>query len=633
MSRASLTCAIYTRKSSEEGLEQDFNSIQAQREACEAFIQSQKTEGWKCCPDHYDDGGYSGGNMERPALKKLLSDIAVGKIQIVVVYKVDRLTRSLTDFARIVEQFDQQGISFVSVTQQFNTTSSMGRLTLNVLLSFAQFEREVTGERIRDKIAASKKKGMWMGGVPPMGYCIDQRTLVIHEEEAKRVREIYRLYLTTGCIRSLKTELDQNHWKTAVYKTVKGKTIGQKPFSRGHLYRILTNPVYRGQIAHKNKVYEGLHPAIIPETLWDQVQEKLTENRQGRKERNWRLNRHKGNQEIPENKDRKANQGNQRANDLNLLSAKLFTETGEALCPTYSSKGSRRYRYYVSQKLMGRSKEDHPKGWRLPAPELEKTIIAGMIDLLTHSNRLLSYFPQSNAVESQQLLTRAENWNRLLIQGSIEEQASVIKALIDTIVVQENQLEIRLNREAFQERGIPDSGSIPESDKENKKSRDEAGTESESSKEKQKHIGVEEDETGEDKVGDAQEPPMVLILPIRLRRYGLGLRLIVEAPGSVHNQAIDQRLLRSIERGQQWFLQLIQNPPKSIGEIAKAEQVSVTHLTRLIYLAFLSPDIVQMIRQGKQPPSLTAERLSRRVPLPMDWDEQRKWLGIPSSHA
>lgn len=211
-----LPCAIYTRKSSEEGLEQDFNSLHAQREACEAFIQSQKAEGWKALPEQYDDGGFSGGNMERPALKRLMADIAAGKVRIVVVYKVDRLTRSLADFAKLVEQFDAQGVSFVSVTQQFNTTSSMGRLTLNVLLSFAQFEREVTGERIRDKIAASKKKGMWMGGFVPMGYRSHERTLIIDDVQAERIRTVFRRYLHLGSVKALKAELDHQAWVTPI---------------------------------------------------------------------------------------------------------------------------------------------------------------------------------------------------------------------------------------------------------------------------------------------------------------------------------------------------------------------------------------------------------------------------------
>jgi DNA invertase Pin-like site-specific DNA recombinase len=244
-------CAIYTRKSSEEGLEQQFNSLAAQREACEAYVCSQRHEGWVLTRTSYDDGGFSGGTIERPGLHALLGDIRAGRIDIVVVYKVDRLTRSLADFARLVEIFDAQSVSFVSVTQQFNTTSSMGRLTLNVLLSFAQFEREVTGERIRDKIAASKKKGMWMGGNVPLGYNASERTLVINAVESETVRGVFALYREFGCVRRVKDEADRLGLKTKRRTTANGTERGNKPFSRGHIYRLLSNPIYIGQIVHK----------------------------------------------------------------------------------------------------------------------------------------------------------------------------------------------------------------------------------------------------------------------------------------------------------------------------------------------------------------------------------------------
>ena len=280
-----LRCAIYTRKSSEEGLEQDFNSLHAQREACEAYIVSQKQEGWKPVPDPYDDGGFSGGSMERPALQALLADIGAGRIDVVVVYKVDRLTRSLADFAKIVEVFDAHGVSFVSVTQQFNTTSSMGRLTLNVLLSFAQFEREVTGERIRDKIAASKKKGLWMGGFVPIGYGANDRTLVINEPEAAKVREIFRLYLEHRCVRRVQAELDRLKLTTGRYVAKTGRVSGGVSFSRGHLYRILSNPIYAGDIDHKGARHPGQHPAIVDRETWDAVQAMLRSNSQGHRTR------------------------------------------------------------------------------------------------------------------------------------------------------------------------------------------------------------------------------------------------------------------------------------------------------------------------------------------------------------
>ena len=258
-----IRCAIYTRKSSEEGLEQSFNSLDAQREACEAYIVSQRHEGWQLIHTQYDDGGFSGGNMERPALKRLLEDIAAKRVDTVVVYKVDRLTRSLADFAKIVEQFDKQGISFVSVTQQFNTTTSMGRLTLNVLLSFAQFEREVTGERIRDKIAASKRKGMWMGGVVPLGYDLEDRHLVVNPIGAEHVRDIYRLYLKLGCVTKLQEYLEQAGIRSKKRMSRTGRVSGGATYSRGALYLILHNRIYLGEITHKKASYPGQHAAII----------------------------------------------------------------------------------------------------------------------------------------------------------------------------------------------------------------------------------------------------------------------------------------------------------------------------------------------------------------------------------
>jgi DNA invertase Pin-like site-specific DNA recombinase len=256
-------CAIYTRKSTEAGLEQDFNSLDAQREACEAYIKSQTHEGWKLLPRHYDDAGLSGGTLNRPALRCLLDDIDAGRVDVIVVYKVDRLTRSLTDFAKLVELFDEHEVSFVSVTQQFNTTTSMGRLTLNVLLSFAQFEREVIGERIRDKVAQSKAKGIWMGGPVPLGYDLGDRELLINPTEAELVRQIFALYLERGSVRALKAELDRMGIRSKIRRHRNGRVTGGGPFSRGHLYRLLANPFYIGKLPHKGKLHDGKHEAIV----------------------------------------------------------------------------------------------------------------------------------------------------------------------------------------------------------------------------------------------------------------------------------------------------------------------------------------------------------------------------------
>lgn len=336
-------CAIYTRKSSEEGLEQDFNSLHAQREACEAFVKSQKSEGWRLVETAYDDGGISGGTMERPGLQRLLADIAMRKIDVIVVYKVDRLTRSLADFAKMVEVFDAHGVSFVAVTQQFNTTSSMGRLTLNVLLSFAQFEREVTGERIRDKIAASKRKGMWMGGNVPMGYDVKERKLLVNDAEADTVRDIFRRYLTLGSVRQLKEDLDRAGVRSKARKGSAGTA-----FSRGALYALLGNPIYIGEIRHKGTCHPGQHEAIVDRALWDEVQQRLHDN-------------------GPER------DGRGRKTESSPLAGKLFDEAGERLTPSHAIKSGRRYRYYVSNALVTGT-TNQQQGWRLPAQEIERCV-------------------------------------------------------------------------------------------------------------------------------------------------------------------------------------------------------------------------------------------------------------------
>src|SRR6202040_891452 len=319
-------CAIYTRKSSEEGLEQAFNSLDAQREACAAFILSQKHEGWTVLSALYDDGGFSGGTMERPALKKLIADIEAGQIDVVVVYKVDRLTRALSDFAKLVEVFDRRGVSFVSITQQFNTITSMGRLTLNVLLSFAQFEREVTGERIRDKIAASKKKGMWMGGLVPLGYDLEDRKLVPNPKEVALVSKIFSLYVEMGCVRKLAERLDCEEIRSKVWITRTGARLGGATFARGALYNLLRNRLHIGEIRHRDQWYAGEHKGIVPRSLWDRVQAQLNNNLRKR-----------------------SNRVRERASSL--LTGLVENEQGTRYTPSFTVRRGRRYRYYVSQLL------------------------------------------------------------------------------------------------------------------------------------------------------------------------------------------------------------------------------------------------------------------------------------------
>lgn len=410
-------CAIYTRKSSEEGLGQDFNSLDAQREACEAYIKSQKAAGWVALLAMYDDGGYSGGSMDRPALRRLLADIEAGLVDTVVVYKVDRLTRSLADFAKIVDAFDARNVSFVSVTQQFNTTSSMGRLTLNMLLSFAQFEREITGERIRDKIAASKRKGMWMGGVTPLGYDVKDRKLVVNEHEADTVRHIFRRYVVLKSVRALKEELGA---AGIVSKVRDGQRPGGVPLAPGALYAMLQNRIYLGEIVHHDNVYPGLHEAIFDEALWEEVQKVLAENRVERITRS-------------------------AAADPNLLAGLVCDGGGEPMSPTHANKKGVRYRYYVSQSLIKRGRPaTSSTGCRIPAADLEALVEERIRALLKNKALILdaagSAPLSARKTQIEQAAALDHRWPAL----SASHRRAIIRALVTRIDVQPNTVEISI---------------------------------------------------------------------------------------------------------------------------------------------------------------------------------------------
>jgi len=398
-------CAIYTRKSTTEGLEQDFNSLDAQRASCEAYIQSQTHERWTLIPALYDDGGFSGGSMERPALKVLTDDIEKSRIDIVVVYKVDRLTRSLTDFARLVELFDAKQVSFVSVTQAFNTTTSMGRLTLNVLLSFAQFEREVTAERIRDKFKASKEKGMWMGGRPPLGYDIKERHLIINAKEADRVEHIFERYLALGSVSKLELELEQQNICSKYWITQAGKKTGGNPFSRGALYSLLKNPIYIGKISHKELIHEGLHDGIIPQPLWDQVQNLLATNRAER-----------------------ANATN--AKSPSLLTGMLEDIYGNRFKPSHCKKQNRRYHYYIGGDLT------------LPAYEIETLVVRELAAFLENQSAIVRLFQNDKATDLEAMLAMANITAR---QMKSNPGRAMLKSLLNKIVVSSDQLDIHVN--------------------------------------------------------------------------------------------------------------------------------------------------------------------------------------------
>ncbi len=411
-----LRCAVYTRKSTEDGLEQEFNSLDAQREACEAYILSQRHEGWTLVAERYDDGGYSGGNMDRPGLKALLAEVDAGRVDVIVVYKVDRLTRSLADFAKIVERLDARAASFVSVTQAFNTTTSMGRLTLNVLLSFAQFEREVTGERIRDKIAASKKKGMWMGGPVPLGYQVIERKLVPIPSEAEQVRTLMRSYLEIRSVPALLVRLEREGVVTKIQHRTSGPHRGGIPFRRGSLFHLLKNPVYRGKIVHKGKVYEGEHEAIVEQALWDAVQAQLAAKAPPRKR--------------PKNDPQQA-----------LLRGLLTDPHGRPMVPTYSTRGTRRYSFYETRKDLARPGD--PPATRFQRGRLDQHLIDHLKGLLNDEHALRKL---SGLEEAGHLRTLFANAHLLALSlDQIAEVEQALRSFVRSITVRSGGIELLLD--------------------------------------------------------------------------------------------------------------------------------------------------------------------------------------------
>jgi site-specific DNA recombinase len=540
--KARLRCAIYTRKSSEEGLEQSFNSLQAQREACEAYVRSQTHEGWIALLTAYDDGGFSGGSLDRPAIQRLLADIGSGLIDIVVVYKVDRLTRSLSDFARMVEIFDAQGVSFVSVTQQFNTTTSMGRLTLNVLLSFAQFEREVTGERIRDKFAASKRKGMWMGGVPSLGYDIKDRKLVVNVTEAETVRLIFRRYLELGRVSKLARSLEKDGIVSKRWVTQAGTERGGAPFARGALYHLLQNRIYLGMIVHKAEAYPGEHEPIVPQELWDQVQSKLAGNSQA------------ANREIESTPV-----------DQPLL-GKLFDDRGNKMSPAHATKKNGvRYRYYVSQAVLGGTQERAGSISRVSAPQIECIVEHQILMLLREPER--------------------PSWADL----PIAERIARLRSIVERVTIKSDTIEIAIDDIALageSRRDPPDVG------------------------------------------GGAELPKCRTVsVPVRLRVRGRASTIeTLDGQGGVSGSRPDRSLIKALVRAHDWRDRLESGAANSTADLAVQEGCHVRYVRNILTLAFLAPDITEAILEGRQPRHLALADLIR-AHIPDAWSSQRTLLG------
>jgi len=560
--KRSIRCAIYTRKSTEEGLDQDFNSLDAQREACEAYIVSQRHEGWKLVRGHFDDGGFSGGNMDRPALADLLASIDRGEIDVIVVYKVDRLTRSLADFAKIVERLDARGVSFVSVTQQFNTTSSMGRLTLNVLLSFAQFEREVTAERIRDKIAASRKKGMWTGGPTPIGYDVIDKKLVVNEQEAQTVRMLFNLFLELGNVRALKDEADRRGIATKRRTQKNGRVVGGRPFSRGNLYQLLSNPIYIGRVRYQDETYEGEQDAIIDQATWEAVQDLLSGN-------------------APD-----------RSNDTNTKSASLLTglicdETGDRLSPVHATKSGKRYRYYISKRLMHHA-DRHKNGWRIPAREIERAVVNQITELLSDQHRMMGFFPKDEITidAAANLDARAAALIEQLAGGSGTEAQLLIQQVIQKIDIGNGTIDVTYDKSEL--------GNV---------------------------LGLPASDSNED------DQLITTTAPFEIRRRGVEAKLVIPGSSTGSNEP-DANLVRLVAQTRFWFEELATGKTASVYDIAELERLNTADVSRVLPLAFLAPDIITKILSGDQPAELTAYKLKTIKALPSDWQAQRLALGF-----
>ncbi len=552
--KPTLRCAIYTRKSSEEGLDQDFNSLDAQHEACAAYVASQRQEGWTLIADRYDDGGVSGGTLERAGLQRLLADIEAGGIDMIVVYKIDRLTRSLSDFARLIDRLEAAGCSFVSVTQAFNTSSSMGRLTLNMLLSFAQFEREVTAERIRDKLAASKKKGLWMGGLAPLGYDAKERALHVNAQEAALVREIFSLYRAHRSVARVETILAERGVRTKRHSFTTGRARGGVAFTRGAIHHLISNPIYIGKIRHKDQVHEGLHDAIIEPDLWDDVQAILAANTQGRRRTN------------PKPHHGRAVRS--------PLAGKLREETGDRLTPSHAVKSGRRYRYYVSARLLAGAAEKG-EGWRLPAGQVEKAVAACAAEGLDHAHAASRLLEGHSAGVLSAAAPRLRAMARELAGNASRE---ALATLIAHVRIAPGGLQVRLDADAVAVR-----------------------------------LEVDADEIAPD--------GLICEAAFTCRKRGVETRLCLAEPAA----RPDPVLIKSVVRAHAWWSAM--RSGTSMKAIAEKEGLPQRRIARLLKLAFLAPDITEAILHGRQPASLTTESLIRK-PIPLAWDEQRAALNI-----
>ncbi len=555
-------CAIYTRKSTDENLDSNFNSLDAQREACELYIQSQAQEGWTALSDRYDDGAYSGATMERPALERLIGDIDAGRIDCVVVYKLDRLSRSLSDFTRLMEFFKLHNVTMVSITQAFNTNTSSGVLFMNLLMTFASYEREVIAERIRDKVAASKKRGMWMGGVPPLGYDVDfeKKKLLVNPDEAELVRTIFQRFLALKSGVKLIRELNDNGHRTKSWVTKKGKRREGRSFNLGHIYRILNNPLYIGLVKHKDQTYPGEHEAIIDQALWDKVKE--------------RTKRHGLRGE------------NGRAKTPAMLKGIIrCAHCGSAMSVTYSRKGNRTYRYYLCVTAAKNGYDACPVK-SVSAGDVEAAVIMRLRRLFRESQKELESVDTETVVALKKLNGL---WNDLFPA----ERERIVRMLLESVTLRTDGLELAVRKEALKALAWEMSNG--------------------------------ECQVTNEKAFDNRHSEIVnLTVPMRFKKKS-GRKEIVPPPdtiGRLQDAAVQKPLAVSLARAHRWRDLLTTGRFHSIGELAETIDVDRAYIGRLLNLTLLAPDIIASILDGSEPSGLSLERLTRNTPL--SWEEQRR---------
>ena len=552
-----IRCAVYTRKSTEEGLEQAFNSLDAQREACEAYALSQRHEGWQVLDNRYDDGGWSGGNITRPALQRLLADIKAGLVDLVVVYKIDRLTRSLMDFSKLVEVFDAHNASFVSVTQQFSTTSSMGRLTLNVLLSFAQFEREVTGERIRDKIAASKRKGMWMGGTAPLGYALADKKLVVHKEEAALVNQIYARYLVLGNVHDLKRELDQagTQGRLRLQRDATTRTVS---FSRGGLYAILNRRAYLGEVHHHGEYFTGLHDPIVPTELWQQVQTKLESSR------------------------RERTLGTRFVNG-SLLAGMVVDGAGHRLMATHTNKAGKRYRYYLLRECDQEDTQNGTKRLCLPAHDVERIATEQWLQLLRAPD-LDTQLDAADPNDSATLRSSAEHLAKEWAVLTVPAQREVFLSVGFQVIVKERHVEVSAVPGKLAALLLKSEGVVSDA-------------------------------------ASRKAPRVSKTVDAALIKIAGEARIIEEEARSEATTlpAGHQTLLKAIAQGRSWAKDLTAGASLSAEEIAETSGLSMAQVARGLKCLNITPDLIARLVVGQGPSALTLSAI--RPLHATEWDD------------